>query len=351
MVISVLAFACWIQQPAARPREAAGARRRPGAGRREAPARPRRRPAPGTRSRSATRVAAYSPLVFQPSEQERASRARGSPRARRSGAPAGRRMPPPASGPARGGPDATPLDRRSFLAAAGAAVAGAAAARAAQSPPRPAAASASARRSRSPAATPTPSHRPTGRRATAPAYCPDIRLDDRERIRATVEAFARHDVVIAEVGRLGEPAGPRPGGAPQERRHGDRGARARRGGGRPLLRGHRGIVQPDELVRPPPRQPLRAVLRRRGRERTEDPRRGCADAHDLLLRDDGLVPPGQPRRLPADAEGGRPQGLRRPPRPVQPRELPRALLPLERPRARVLREARRRTWRASTPRT
>ena len=41
-------------------------------------------------------------------------------------------------------------------------------------------------------------HRSKGYRA---AYCPDIRLDDRERIRATVEAFARHDVVIAEVGR------------------------------------------------------------------------------------------------------------------------------------------------------
>ncbi|HXY38053.1 MAG TPA: TIM barrel protein [Vicinamibacteria bacterium] len=33
------------------------------------------------------------------------------------------------------------------------------------------------------------------------AYCPELRLEDRERIRATVEAFARHDVVIAEVGR------------------------------------------------------------------------------------------------------------------------------------------------------
>ena len=41
-------------------------------------------------------------------------------------------------------------------------------------------------------------HRAKGYRA---AYCPELRLDDRERIRATVEAFARHDVVIAEVGR------------------------------------------------------------------------------------------------------------------------------------------------------
>jgi len=33
------------------------------------------------------------------------------------------------------------------------------------------------------------------------AYCPDIPIGDTERIRATVEAFARNDVVISEVGR------------------------------------------------------------------------------------------------------------------------------------------------------
>ena len=41
-------------------------------------------------------------------------------------------------------------------------------------------------------------HRAKGYRA---GYCPDIPLDDTERIKATTEAFARHDVVIAEVGR------------------------------------------------------------------------------------------------------------------------------------------------------
>jgi sugar phosphate isomerase/epimerase len=41
-------------------------------------------------------------------------------------------------------------------------------------------------------------HRARGYRA---AYCPSIPLDDRERIRATAEAFARQDVVVAEVGR------------------------------------------------------------------------------------------------------------------------------------------------------
>ncbi len=41
-------------------------------------------------------------------------------------------------------------------------------------------------------------HRDKGYRA---AYCPNVRLDDAARLRDTVAAFARHDVVIAEVGR------------------------------------------------------------------------------------------------------------------------------------------------------
>ncbi|MBN1441700.1 MAG: sugar phosphate isomerase/epimerase [Planctomycetes bacterium] len=41
-------------------------------------------------------------------------------------------------------------------------------------------------------------HRALGYRG---AYCPSIPLSDKERIRATREAFARQDVVIAEVGR------------------------------------------------------------------------------------------------------------------------------------------------------
>jgi len=40
-------------------------------------------------------------------------------------------------------------------------------------------------------------HRELGYRA---AYCPELTLDDPDRIRAVREAFARHDVVIAEVG-------------------------------------------------------------------------------------------------------------------------------------------------------
>ena len=41
-------------------------------------------------------------------------------------------------------------------------------------------------------------HRRLGYRA---AYCPDIALADTDRLRATEEAFAKHDVVLAEVGR------------------------------------------------------------------------------------------------------------------------------------------------------
>lgn len=96
---------------------------------------------------------------------------------------------------------ARPLDRRSFLAAAGVALAGAARGRAVATPAAP-----SPRiRLGAPVSVPgddpealAQAHRRKGYRA---AYCPAIRLDDRERLRATVDAFARHDVAIAEVGR------------------------------------------------------------------------------------------------------------------------------------------------------
>jgi sugar phosphate isomerase/epimerase len=41
-------------------------------------------------------------------------------------------------------------------------------------------------------------HRELGYRA---AYCPDVPLSDAARLRAITEAFARHDVALAEVGR------------------------------------------------------------------------------------------------------------------------------------------------------
>jgi sugar phosphate isomerase/epimerase len=88
-----------------------------------------------------------------------------------------------------------PLDRRSFLAAATALAAA----------PLARATAAGALRLGAPLSVAgsdpealARAHRAKGYRA---AYCPDIRIDDRERIRATVEAFAKQDVVIAEVGR------------------------------------------------------------------------------------------------------------------------------------------------------
>lgn len=41
-------------------------------------------------------------------------------------------------------------------------------------------------------------HRKLGYRA---AYCPDVKLEDSQRIKAVSDAFAKHDVVLAEVGR------------------------------------------------------------------------------------------------------------------------------------------------------
>lgn len=101
------------------------------------------------------------------------------------------------------------LDRRSFLnvaaAAATTAATAGAAARASSRVETPAPAGAAKLRLGAPLGVPggdpealARAHRAKGYRA---AYCPDLRLEDREKIRATVDAFARHDVVIAEVGR------------------------------------------------------------------------------------------------------------------------------------------------------
>ena len=90
---------------------------------------------------------------------------------------------------------AAALDRRRFLAAAGAAAAGTAWARPAEGTRLRLGAPVGGAEDPEALAR---AHRAKGYRA---AYCPPLRLDDRERIRATAEAFARHDVVIAEVGR------------------------------------------------------------------------------------------------------------------------------------------------------
>lgn len=98
-----------------------------------------------------------------------------------------------------------PLDRRSFLAAAGGLAASPLARTAAGAPARAAGNGSALLRLGAPVSVPggdpealARAHRAKGYRA---AYCPELRLDDGERIRDTAAAFARHDVVIAEVGR------------------------------------------------------------------------------------------------------------------------------------------------------
>jgi sugar phosphate isomerase/epimerase len=102
---------------------------------------------------------------------------------------------------------ASPLDRRTFLAGtAGAVTLAAAGTRAASATRRrPAADAAGSIRLGAPmwvdAEDPEALARAIRAKGYRAGYCPDIPLDDTERLRATEEAFARNDVVIAEVGR------------------------------------------------------------------------------------------------------------------------------------------------------
>ena len=98
-------------------------------------------------------------------------------------------------------------------------------------------------------------HRKLGYRA---AYCPDVGLNDKDRIRDIAAAFAKHDVVIAEVGRWCNLLDADSGQAGRQPEDGDRGAGPGRGHRRPLLRRHRRLVQHHGLVRAAPRQPLAA---------------------------------------------------------------------------------------------
>ncbi len=75
------------------------------------------------------------------------------------------------------------------------------------------------------------------------------------------------------------------------------------------------------VVRSPPGEPVRSVLRCRGGERPEDHRRGEADAAKFCYEMMGWALPDSPDSYLRLIEGGGPPGLRRPPRPLQPRQL------------------------------
>ncbi len=104
-------------------------------------------------------------------------------------------------------------------------------------------------------------HKKAGYRA---AYCPNVSLGDSQRIRDVKRAFAKYDVLLAEVGRWCNlmDVDPAAAGSQPEERH--RGAGPGRRAGGPVLRGYRRLLQSDRLVRPAPRQPLAEVLRRGG---------------------------------------------------------------------------------------
>ena len=100
-----------------------------------------------------------------------------------------------------------PTDRRTFIKHSSAALAAAWTAGAARSPAQAAQPAGKSRPIRLGAPVfPRPddpeelalAHKKIGYRA---AYCPPVKLDDKERIRDVARAFRKHDVVIAEVGR------------------------------------------------------------------------------------------------------------------------------------------------------
>ena len=97
------------------------------------------------------------------------------------------------------------------------------------------------------------------------AYCPQAKAEDTVRVRAIEKAFAAENVMIAEVGAWVNMLDPdtekrRANLAVRGGAHGPR--RSRR---RTLLRGYRRLLQSHGLVRTQSEKPLAAVLRRHRR--------------------------------------------------------------------------------------
>ena len=133
-------------------------------------------------------------------------------------------------------------------------------------------------------------HRKLGYRA---AYCPRIPLDDRQRIADTEKAFAKHDVMISEVGRWVNLLDANPA-IREELANGDRRTGPGRGRGGTLLRGYRRLAEQKGVVRPAPRQPLAAIFRSDRGERPQDHRCREAAAGEVLVWNDGLGIPDSP---------------------------------------------------------
>ena len=160
-------------------------------------------------------------------------------------------------------------------------------------------------------------HRKLGYRA---AYCPGVALKDTDRIRALSEAFAKHDVVIAEVGRWCNLLDADPEKRRQNLETVTEGLALAEAIGARCCVDIAGSFSTTSWFGPHPDNLSPKLLRCRRGERAQDHRRGEAQARPVLLRDDGLGVAGQPGQLREAGQGGGPARVRRAPGPVQPGE-------------------------------
>ena len=172
------------------------------------------------------------------------------------------------------------------------------------------------------------------------AYCPNVALNDTAKISALRDAFAKHDVVIAEVGRWCNLLDP----DPEKRRKNlqtvtDGLALAEAVGARCCVDIAGSFNEtswfgphPDNLS---PKHFDASVENARKIIDAVKPKRAR-----FCLRDDGLGLSGQPGQLSQAGQGGGSAGLWRPPRHLQPHQLAREVLSQHRPAQRVLRQAR-----------
>ena len=137
-------------------------------------------------------------------------------------------------------------------------------------------------------------------------------------------AFAKHDVVLAEVGRWCNLLDADPVRRAANLKNVSEGLALAEALGARCCVDIAGSYNAKSWFGPHPQEPVEGVLRRQRGERPKDHRLGAAHAGEVLLRDDGLGAARQPRRLSGNAQGGGSAGLRRSSRSVQCRELARS---------------------------
>ena len=120
------------------------------------------------------------------------------------------------------------------------------------------------------------------------AYCPQAGAVRCERIRAIRDAFAGRKCGDLRGRRVEEHARSGCQSARPKPHLCDGAAGAGRSRGRALLRGYRGLLQSEGLVRSRCQKPVAGVLRRHGGELPQSDRRGEAHPHPIHRRNDGL---------------------------------------------------------------